>query len=1443
MIASQLAAIERQIAALGEGEPPDDDLLERLTVVLRDAADDNLLRTQRLVDNASASVTAAVGELRESWPDVAAALAPLHDRLAAIEPGPQLDGLAHRVEQLREQLDELATSQPATADVLVGLVQAGEATQTRIESLGSAIHAMHESRPDITSSLQTIASLLDALRSYDTETRAELERLSQHVTASASPMTDEVRSLVLSLGDRIDALPQPAELDLTPVLQRLDAIPEPSTIDLTPALDRLAEQVARIGQQQLTDADRLSASLDERSEQDANVQGLASRVEQLAATLAAKPTSDPGIDRLTGQLEQLRSLVTALADRSTVERALAEVEGVRTLVADLVARPTADPSVNRLGERIEQLAADLANAIASQPATLTGPVEQLAQQVESVRALVAQVADTPSTAPALEALTARLDEVAAAVTAVKPPDRNIERITTAVGELQTRLDAVAAAIAEPADDETGREILTRLDAVEEVRTGIALLLERPAADPAVEALGRDVTQRLDELAEAVTAEIPPDPGVEHMARALDQIRAAIAAIGERPTGEETLGALAGDVEAVRRRIDEVAAIVTEEAPPDPAVERITGTLDHVRTVVAALAERPTAEPALERIGAQVAELRTLVASVANRPQSDPAVAELRDDLAARLDRVASALADRPETDPTTEQIAAQLDHVRAIVTAIADRPETDPTTEQIAAQLDHVRAIVTAIADRPTTDPTTEQLAAQLDHVRAIVTAIVDRPTTDPAIERIAAEVSALADRPTADPNVERVAVQVDQVRAAIAALDARPTTDPNVERVAAQVEHLQAMLTAIAERPTADPNVERLAAELSELRPAIAELDALARVAADRPSAAPAIDALVERLDTLRDAIAELGRRPTTDPAIEALGRTLAQQIDGVVAATAPAVEGLAQVVETNAATVDAGLRELLARTQRRSEDDSDVAARLERLHDGLRRAIADVAVAAQQFDTDLDQLRAAVVQATTPRDDEREALDERLAGFETGMRSVLAAFGDRAEQLTDDLQRAAAESSSAAEERLTARVVTEIEQVRTVVEGLTSDTAALRASLDSSLGAVQQTIAAHEPPPPSLDRTDVEAAVAGAVRAVDARLAQLAEAIAGLGTDAESSRFELDAHLAALREAVTEPAPPGLQRADVDDAVAASATSIVGTIVTRLDRLQEELARLDQQNELARLADGLAALREHVEATTAPADQLQAAVTAAVAGVADRLDELARQVQRQTDQDLSGREDLAATLDRMAGRVDADANRVLDVVTAGDEQLRIDVSSVEAGLAAVRRELEKVGELVDAVDGLRAATTEPAPTGGGDITVNAIAELVREVVATREELGNVGRNVGGMRADLKHAEEEMTAGGAAAALIASAAAAMGRLEGRLEHEFDVVSEQLESLGDLVHNAIESVEALEMRFAGELAPETERLRDTAASTRESMRTSRQRRTVPSGPRSLEPGE
>jgi hypothetical protein len=84
---------------------------------------------------------------------------------------------------------------------------------------------------------------------------------------------------------------------------------------------------------------------------------------------------------------------------------------------------------------------------------------------------------------------------------------------------------------------------------------------------------------------------------------------------------------------------------------------------------------------------------------------------------------------------------------------------------------------------------------------------------------------------------------------------------------------------------------------------------------------------------------------------------------------------------------------------------------------------------------------------------------------------------------------------------------------------------------------------------------------------------------------------------------------------------------------------------------------------------------------------------------------------------------------------------------------------------------------------------------------------------------------------GAAGAAIVASVASAMSRHEHRVDGEFDAIGRQMEALGTLLGQVIDSLHRVEMQVVG-VQPVSEKMRSAAAAVLEGLRTNVRQRAA-----------
>ncbi|MEY2570313.1 MAG: hypothetical protein QOE63_663, partial [Acidimicrobiaceae bacterium] len=202
-----------------------------------------------------------------------------------------------------------------------------------------------------------------------------------------------------------------------------------------------------------------------------------------------------------------------------------------------------------------------------------------------------------------------------------------------------------------------------------------------------------------------------------------------------------------------------------------------------------------------------------------------------------------------------------------------------------------------------------------------------------------------------------------------------------------------------------------------------------------------------------------------------------------------------------------------------------------------------------------------------------------------------------------------------------------------------------------------------------------------------------------------------------------------------------------------------------------------------------------------------------------------LDGDDDDAAASSPL-GDLDERLNEILAAVAMAIERADRANQNESQHASALSGRLDRLGEEVAALSSRAAQpVAQPAdPYDHGD----ANTALQQRLDRLHADVRTLGQAVGAIPTE-PSARPSEDLGGASAALVASAAAAMARLEGRIESEFDSVSRQSEALGTLVNQAIEAIERVE-RELHDVQPVTEKMRNAANRTLDALRSGNRRR-------------
>jgi len=272
-----------------------------------------------------------------------------------------------------------------------------------------------------------------------------------------------------------------------------------------------------------------------------------------------------------------------------------------------------------------------------------------------------------------------------------------------------------------------------------------------------------------------------------------------------------------------------------------------------------------------------------------------------------------------------------------------------------------------------------------------------------------------------------------------------------------------------------------------------------------------------------------------------------------------------------------------------------------------------------------------------------------------------------------------------------------------------------------------------------------------------------------------------------------------------------------------------------------LATVLDGMSSVHTNLEQLAAAVGALRTDRNESARAQADTTARLL-EVHEVLEASHTDSERTHALLDRLGRALDADdddaavssalgdlgerLNEILAAVAMAIERADTANQNESQHATALGARLDRLGDEVSALSQAAAApAAEPGDTyDHGD----ANTALQQRLERLHEDVQTLSQAVGAIPTE-PAARPSEDLGGASAALVASAAAAMARLEGRIESEFDSVSRQSEALGTLVNQAIEAIERVE-REMHEVQPVTEKMRNVANRTLDALRSGNRRR-------------
>jgi uncharacterized protein YqgV (UPF0045/DUF77 family) len=904
-----------------------------------------------------------------------------------------------------------------------------------------------------------------------------------------------------------------------------------------------------------------------------------------------------------------------------------------------------------------------------------------------------------------------------------------------------------------------------------------------------------------------------------------------------------------DLEPITRAVDarlvEIRTAILSGQPDLSAVTDVVSKgLNDVRTAIL------TGQPDLSSVTAAIAELRDAIpAPSAAGPTEGAAPVDLSP-LTAALAEVHEAAAREPDLTPMTDVVTQWLAEVRTTLSSKLDEvqrrldqpadltPVTEAISDRLAALEGSANAHQAVQASRlddlaTAVNQAVERLQARLDEAPAEPAETGQHPAVTAAIEGLESMLDGM--RVDIASRDDRLGQHLDRIEQTAAEAKMGPELDAMATDLRGRLDAVQAAVTdgpdvaAVIRGAVAGTN-DDLVAELENIKAAVAASGArfAARLDELRSELAGDRDAATARLESGLANVAAAAERPT--------------EID-----LSPLESGLAEVRsrlleltarhETAQQAVAAGLAELQAGTGDQADltglvdGMGSVSQRLE----GLADAIAgDNEALAARVDAARTELSAAVaaIHVGPQLDEAVSRLADRLSaleGAQSQSHEVVAARLDELHQLADRPIQGVEPDLSAITERITTGLADTRDQVVGAHQSVRDEVAGLAGSLAEIAGKVSEG--------PS------------AVQALAARL----DTIERLAAQVEAGSRQTSADLAAGQAGTTEAVTAAVH--DLTDQLT--------RVTAKLDEVRSappdpdvHAAEFEQLRVLiGNVADSVAA----VGAKTG--DDTLGALFDEHAGTAmTRLQEVTEgmltRMERRDSQLSSLRADLEQTLGQSLSHLQGDLTSVREALSAAEqhegqrfERIDSELSRVQSELGAVSQLQRGLTEVGERVDGLRALVMQGNDQSQDDRVTSGLAELTRDLAATRERVLEVDRSVASMKGDLAGSAEAAQASFQAADAVATLVQGVTRLESRLGIEVDDITRRLDAVAKALEamaqaDAARPSTAGRQRVASGMSDRLIAIREVAAGVSEAVRNDarrrRERKAIESGHRPSE---
>ena len=1044
----------------------------------------------------------------------------------------------------------------------------------------------------------------------------------------------------------------------------IPSAPEPRAIET----DSIASAVRAL--EERVSAAEASSALDSwREELRSAADGLTARIAALEARIDGLAAHD---DRAA--LESIRGTVVELRER--LEQPDPRLDAVE---ARLEATATAENLRHGLGA-MEQRLGGLEQRLAADEGRIEGG---LASSLERTAGLTNELRER------LASLERRVAELAAA---------EETGASAAVGHVAARLDALSGLTARRAE-------------LEDLRSELAALQERhPGSDAAPVADG--LAERLDRL-EARLADVASRAELESLAAELraeagdrspgDGLAAAVESLWERVDGLAAGAVRGGDLEAVRAELQELRVLASSTVGHERLDElgsrldelgaRLGGAVsrDELASLTHELRERVDGLAAdavrggeLEAVRAELQELRVLASSALGDDQLAGLSGRL-DELGARLHGAVS----RDELASLAHELREQLAEAWSRLDAVAGLQG-----DELLATVESLRQRVDGLAADAARGWDLEAVRAELQELRVLASSAVGHERLDELGRRLDELGARLGSAVSQDELTSLTGELRERLAEAWSRLEGTAEHTSGVEGRVAEIES-RLETSGVLQRDVLASTVDGL----------LERVDAVAAAAARRDE----VEALRAELSALRDRADRGGEGGgNLSPGVEELVRAVEE---------ATRVSGDARQLAAGAAAAKAELEhrvEGLATDMAREWDLESLRSQLQALEgvtaservsvhhriDELEAALAQAAKRAESIEPqqlagiagELEALREAIDgRAPSPWLDElARRVGELAAGQEDGATRVelTALAGDLRAQLTTLSARI--ESSAPSLESLREASAAGLHDAIADLEARLDDRdAALRAEQAETVGTLQSRLSVGE----------------GSLEELRSRVEELHTALA----DRDEWRGRVEAGIARRVDELSENA------ASTAETAASMRDGLQAELAERLDvlgrELRGELANLERRVDESDRANAGSA-RVALEELRRVSDR----VVGVEAGLAHRLDELARSVE-------SGAQDVAG----LRGDTDAQATRM--------EELRAELAVGLDELArSLREELSQLGQRADDADAQleRAAGSitwrlEQVEHSLGDADVSGVATRLDALEARLEEGGAI--------------------------------------------------------------------------------------------------------------------